>query len=82
MSSQPRSSSSSGGGGSGGGANKISRKNARNAEAARQGLTKPRRSYAERKGLDKKPAVPAWALAVVCFVVIGGVFFELARAFL
>ncbi|CAO1620741.1 unnamed protein product [Parajaminaea phylloscopi] len=61
---------------------KIRAKNARNAEMARQGKTKPRPSYAERKQLDKKPAVPAWVLGVICFVVIGGVFFELAKLFL
>ncbi|PWN29839.1 hypothetical protein BDZ90DRAFT_230677 [Jaminaea rosea] len=61
---------------------KIRAKNARNAEAHRRGQTKPRPAYAERAMTSKKPAVPAWAVGMVCFVVIGGVFFELARLFL
>lgn len=51
---------------------KIRAKNARNAEAHRRGQTKPRPAYAERNLASKKPAIPAWALGLVCFVVIGG----------
>ncbi|PWN37253.1 uncharacterized protein FA14DRAFT_176551 [Meira miltonrushii] len=58
----------------------IRAKNERNARNAREGKTKPRAAYADR--IAKKPVVSNTALILICFVVIGGVFFELARLFL
>ncbi|KAN0064463.1 hypothetical protein ACQY0O_002089 [Thecaphora frezii] len=43
-----------------------------------RGIVRP--SQAERTA--KKPAVSSTTLAVICFVVIGGVFFEVIRLFL
>ncbi|PWN23477.1 hypothetical protein BCV69DRAFT_279421 [Microstroma glucosiphilum] len=51
---------------------KIKAKNARNAEAARQGKTKPRPSFAERAQLDKKPAVAPWVVWAFILLLGGG----------
>ncbi|PWN92438.1 hypothetical protein FA10DRAFT_300921 [Acaromyces ingoldii] len=59
----------------------IRAKNERNAKAAREGKTKPRKPYQERV-LAKRSPVGTIALSLICFVVIGGVVFELARLFL
>lgn len=51
---------------------KIRAKNTRNAEAARQGKTKPRASYRDRQELDKKPAIPPWVVYGIVFLLGGG----------
>jgi hypothetical protein len=55
----------------------LRQKNQQFANKARAGKNPVNQSRKEK--LDKRSPISTWALGVVAFVVIGGVFFELAR---
>ncbi|KIY50490.1 hypothetical protein FISHEDRAFT_38677, partial [Fistulina hepatica ATCC 64428] len=55
----------------------IRQRNAKFAKAAASGKNPTHASRQEK--LKHKSPVPLWILAVIIFVVVGGVFFELAR---
>jgi len=55
----------------------LRQKNERFASKARAGKNPVNPSRKER--LEKRSPINVWALGVIAFVVIGGVFFELAR---